>query len=67
MFRTVASVLAAVVVIGAGVALARKVSTPRKVAIPVLGTAGLAAFSYRIDTLADWRLTIFGLMTLLVV
>jgi branched-chain amino acid transport system permease protein len=67
MFRTVASVLAAVVVIGAGVALARKVSTPGKVAIPVLGTVGLAAFSYRIDTLADWRLTIFGLMILLVV
>jgi branched-chain amino acid transport system permease protein len=67
MFRTVASVLAAVVVIGAGVAMARKVSTPRKVAIPVLGTVGLAAFSYRIDTLADWRLTIFGLMILLVV
>ena len=67
MFRTVASVLAAVVVIGAGVALARKVSTPRTVAIPVLGTVGLAAFSYRIDTLADWRLTIFGLMILLVV
>nr|WP_174772172.1 branched-chain amino acid ABC transporter ATP-binding protein/permease [Paraburkholderia sp. SG-MS1] len=67
MFRTVASVLAAVVVIGAGVALTRKVSTPRKVAIPVLGTVGLAAFSYRIDTLADWRLTIFGLMILLVV
>jgi branched-chain amino acid transport system permease protein len=67
MFRTVASVLAAVVVIGAGVALARRVSTPRKVAIPVLGTVGLAAFSYRIDTLADWRLTIFGLMILLVV
>jgi branched-chain amino acid transport system permease protein len=67
MFRTVASALAAVVVIGAGVALARKVSTPRKVAIPVLGTVGLAAFSYRIDTLADWRLTIFGLMILLVV
>ena len=67
LFRTVASVLAAVVVIGAGVALARKVSTPRTVAIPVLGTVGLAAFSYRIDTLADWRLTIFGLMILLVV
>nr|WP_217709150.1 branched-chain amino acid ABC transporter ATP-binding protein/permease [Paraburkholderia atlantica] len=67
MFRIVASVLAAAVVIGAGVALARKVSTARKVAIPVLGTVGLAAFSYGIDTLADWRLTIFGLMILLVV
>jgi branched-chain amino acid transport system permease protein len=67
MFRMVASALAAVVVIGAGVALARKLTTPRKAAIPVLGTVGLAAFSYRIDTLADWRLTIFGLMILLVV
>ncbi|EEA01408.1 ABC transporter related [Burkholderia sp. H160] len=67
MFRTVASLLAAVVMIGASVALARKVSTARKVAIPVLGTVGLAAFSYCIDTLADWRLTIFGLMILLVV
>ncbi|MCC8405618.1 branched-chain amino acid ABC transporter ATP-binding protein/permease [Paraburkholderia sp. MMS20-SJTN17] len=67
MFRAVASGLAAVIVFGAGIALARKVSTPRKVAIPVLGTVGLAAFSYRIDTLADWRLTIFGLMILLVV
>ncbi|MGF6660493.1 ABC-type branched-subunit amino acid transport system ATPase component [Paraburkholderia atlantica] len=33
----------------------------------MLGTVGLAAFSYGIDTLADWRLTIFGLMILLVV
>ncbi|MEX3855195.1 ATP-binding cassette domain-containing protein [Paraburkholderia sp. BR10923] len=67
MFRIVASVLAAAVVIGAGIALARKVSTPRKVGIPVFGTVGLAAFSYCIDTLADWRLSIFGLMILLVV
>ncbi|MEX3813706.1 ATP-binding cassette domain-containing protein [Paraburkholderia sp. BR13439] len=67
MFRIVASVLAAAVVIGAGIALARKVSTRRKVAIPVFGTVGLAAFSYCIDTLADWRLSIFGLMILLVV
>ncbi|MGF6979464.1 ABC-type branched-subunit amino acid transport system ATPase component/ABC-type branched-subunit amino acid transport system permease subunit [Paraburkholderia sp. JPY465] len=67
MFRIVASVLAVAVVIGAGAALARKVSTARKVAIPVLGTVGLAAFSYCIDTLADWRLSIFGLMILLVV
>jgi branched-chain amino acid transport system permease protein len=37
------------------------------VAIPVIGTAGLAIFSYWIDALTDWRLTIFGLMILLVV
>lgn len=66
-FRMVSTLLAAIVVIGAAVALARKVSTPRKVAIPVLGAAGLAIFSYWIDALTDWRLTIFGLMILLVV
>ncbi|GAB2892311.1 branched-chain amino acid ABC transporter ATP-binding protein/permease [Paraburkholderia jirisanensis] len=66
-FRVVATVLAAAVVIGALVALTRKSSTPRKVAIPVLGTVGLAAFSYTISALTDWRLTIFGLMILLVV
>ncbi|SAL26883.1 branched-chain amino acid ABC transporter ATP-binding protein/permease [Caballeronia telluris] len=67
MFRTVSTLLAAVVVIGAVIALARRVSTPKKVAIPVIGTAGLAIFSYWIDALTDWRLTIFGLMILLVV
>jgi ABC-type branched-subunit amino acid transport system ATPase component/ABC-type branched-subunit amino acid transport system permease subunit len=67
MFRTVATILAAVVVIGAVFALVRKTSTARKVAIPIVGTVGLAAFSYWIDALTDWRLTIFGLMILLVV
>jgi branched-chain amino acid transport system permease protein len=67
MFRTVATILAAVVMIGAVFALVRRASTPRRVAIPVAGTAGLAVFSYWIDALTDWRLTIFGLMILLVV
>jgi branched-chain amino acid transport system permease protein len=67
MFRTVATILAAVVVMGAVFALVRKTSAARKVAIPIMGTVGLAAFSYWIDALTDWRLTIFGLMILLVV
>ncbi|CAG4889262.1 branched-chain amino acid ABC transporter ATP-binding protein/permease [Paraburkholderia saeva] len=67
MFRTVATILAAVVVTGAAFTLVRKSSTPHRVAIPVAGTAGLAVFSYWIDALTDWRLTIFGLMILLVV
>src|ERR1700710_1303719 len=66
-FRMVATVLAAAVVIGAIFALVRKTATPQKVAIPVVGTVGLAAFSYGIDALTDRRLTIFGLMILLVV
>ncbi|CAB3767620.1 branched-chain amino acid ABC transporter ATP-binding protein/permease [Paraburkholderia solisilvae] len=66
-FRLVATALAALVALGAAFALSRKSTTPRKVAVPVAGTVGLAAFSYGIDTLTDWRLTIFGLMILLVV
>ena len=67
MFRMVSTALAVVVLIGAVVALGRRISTPKRVAIPVVGTAGLAIFSYWIDALTDWRLTIFGLMMLLVV
>lgn len=66
-FRVVATALAVLVVAGAALALARKTTTPQRVAIPVIGTAGLAAFSFWIDALTDWRLTIFGLMILLVV
>jgi ABC-type branched-subunit amino acid transport system ATPase component/ABC-type branched-subunit amino acid transport system permease subunit len=66
MFRIVATSLAAVVAVGAIITLVRK-TPPRKVAIPVAATVGLAVFSYWIDELTDWRLTIFGLMILLVV
>nr|WP_241024751.1 branched-chain amino acid ABC transporter ATP-binding protein/permease [Burkholderia sp. Ac-20365] len=67
MFRMVATALAVIVVAGALFSLSRKTVTPRKIAIPIAGTVGLAAFSYWIDALTDWRLTIFGLMILLVV
>jgi branched-chain amino acid transport system permease protein len=67
MFRVVATALAAIVVVGALIAIARKSATSKKVAIPIVGTVGLAVFSYWIEALTDWRLTIFGLMILLVV
>ncbi|SAK67682.1 ABC transporter-like protein [Caballeronia temeraria] len=66
-FRVVATALAAIVVAGAVLALAKKTTTPQRVAVPIIGTAGLAVFSFWIDALTDWRLTIFGLMILLVV
>ncbi|MBP0594148.1 branched-chain amino acid ABC transporter ATP-binding protein/permease [Paraburkholderia sp. LEh10] len=67
MFRMVATALAVVVIAGALYSIARKSVMPRKLAIPIAGTVGLAVFSYWIDALTDWRLTIFGLMILLVV
>ncbi|SAK48750.1 ABC transporter-like protein [Caballeronia catudaia] len=66
-FRVVATALAVVVVAGAVLALVRKTTTPQRVVVPIIGTAGLAVFSFWIEALTDWRLTIFGLMILLVV
>jgi len=67
LFRIVASIIAIVVVLGAAMALSKKVTTPRRVAIPVLGVVGLAAFSFWLNSISDWRLSIFGFMILLVV
>lgn len=66
-FRVVALVLAVVVAVGAVVAVVRKIGEPKQLAIPVLGTIGLAVFAYSLKNITDWRLTIFGLMILLVV
>ncbi|MBU3576979.1 ATP-binding cassette domain-containing protein [Polynucleobacter sp. UK-Kesae-W10] len=67
LFRIVASIIAIVVVVGATMALSKKVTTPRRVAIPIAGVVGLAAFSFWLNSISDWRLSIFGFMILLVV
>ena len=67
LFRIVASIIAIVVVIGAGLALSKQVTTVRRVAVPIAGVVGLAAFSFWLNSISDWRLSIFGFMILLVV
>jgi branched-chain amino acid transport system permease protein len=67
LFRKIAVAAAILGVIFSALALAKKTSTPRKVLVPVVATIGLAIWSYRIENMVDWRLTIFGLMTLFVV
>jgi ABC-type branched-subunit amino acid transport system ATPase component/ABC-type branched-subunit amino acid transport system permease subunit len=67
VFRRIAVTAAVLAVIGAGIALARKRTSARMAAIPVVATLALAAFSFKLDNMVDWRLTIFGLMTLFVV
>ena len=67
MFRTVASALAALMVVGGGIAIAKKMTTPRAMAVPVVGTIALAGFSFWLQSITDWRLSIFGLMILFVV
>jgi branched-chain amino acid transport system permease protein len=67
LFRKIAIGAAVLAVIGCGVALARKRTNVRGVLVPLVATIGMAWFSYRLENMTDWRLTIFGLMTLFVV
>jgi branched-chain amino acid transport system permease protein len=42
-------------------------TTPKAMAVPVVGTIALAGFSFWLQSITDWRLSIFGLMILFVV
>ena len=67
MFRTVAFSLAVLMLIGGAIGIAKKITTPKAMAIPVIGTIALAGFSFWLQSITDWRLSIFGLMILFVV
>jgi branched-chain amino acid transport system permease protein len=66
-FRMVASGLAALIFIGAALGIATRRTTLQTMFVPVVGTAALAAFSFWLDNITDWRLSVFGLMILFVV
>jgi branched-chain amino acid transport system permease protein len=67
VFRKIAVAAAVLGVLGAALMIARRRTTPARAIVPVVATLALAAFSYKLDSMVDWRLTIFGLMTLFVV
>lgn len=67
MFRYVSVALAAIVLVCAVVAVRRGKMTIGQMAIPVVGTIALAALSFKLQTMTDWRLSIFGVITLFVV
>jgi ABC-type branched-subunit amino acid transport system ATPase component/ABC-type branched-subunit amino acid transport system permease subunit len=67
LFRIVASALAVLIAAGAVVGIMKKITTPKAMAIPVVGTLALAGFSFWLQSITDWRLSIFGLMILFVV
>ena len=67
LFRIVASALAILITVGAVVGVVKKMTTPKAMAIPVVGTITLAGFSFWLNSITDWRLSIFGLMILFVV
>lgn len=67
LFREVAVVLAVLVAIGAAVSVKRGKTTWQAAAVPVVGSIALAGVSFLLQTMTDWRLSIFGLITLFVV
>ncbi|MFZ4527190.1 MAG: ABC transporter permease subunit [Undibacterium curvum] len=67
LFRKIATVAAVAGLAGSAWLLWQGRKTLREVLVPVVATAGMAAFSYKLENITDWRLTIFGLMTLFVV
>jgi branched-chain amino acid transport system permease protein len=67
VFRRIAVSAAVLAVIAAALMIAKGRTTLRRSAIPVLATLALAVVAYKLDSMVDWRLTIFGLMTLFVV
>ncbi|MBT9477249.1 branched-chain amino acid ABC transporter ATP-binding protein/permease [Polaromonas sp.] len=67
LFRMVATVLAALITVGGVVGIFKKITTPKAMAIPVVGSIALAGFAFWLESITDWRLSIFGLMILFVV
>ncbi len=67
MFRIGAVALAVIVAVSVAIGLKRDKLTKVAAAIPVVGSIALAAVSYKLETMTDWRLSIFGLITLFVV
>jgi branched-chain amino acid transport system permease protein len=67
VFRIGAVVLAVVVALSVAIGLKRGKLTRQAAAIPVVGSIALAAVSFKLETMTDWRLSIFGLITLFVV
>jgi len=66
-FRAVSVLIAVGVLIGSVVSVRRGRSTMQQLAIPVIGSAALAVLSFVLTSMTDWRLSIFGLITLFVV
>ena len=67
MFRYVSVGLAILVMLTAVIGIQRKRLTMQQMAIPVVGSIALAALSFWLKTMTDWRLSIFGVIMLFVV
>jgi branched-chain amino acid transport system permease protein len=67
LFRQLATTGAVLMVLASVALVLRGRRSARAVAVPVAATVGMAIFAWQLENIVDWRLTIFGLMTLFVV
>ncbi|MES2105868.1 MAG: branched-chain amino acid ABC transporter ATP-binding protein/permease [Pseudomonadota bacterium] len=67
LFRQIAMSAAVIALAASAYLLATGKKGWRDVIVPVLAMLGMALFSYKLENITDWRLTIFGFMTLFVV
>ncbi len=67
LFRQIAVALAVLVLAYSALALARRRRPWRQLVVPCAILVAMAVFSYGIEDMTDYRLTIFGLMILLVI
>jgi len=67
LFRKIATAAAVIGIAGAAFTIAKGRKTAKELLVPVAAVVGMAIFSYKLENITDWRLTVFGLMTLFVV
>ena len=67
MFRYVSVSLAILVIATTLLGIQRGRVMPKQIAIPVVGSIALAGLSFWLQTMTDWRLSIFGAIMLFVV
>ncbi len=67
MFRYVSVGLAVLVIVTAVVGIRKGRASWKQMAIPLVGSVALAALSFWLKTMTDWRLSIFGVIMLFVV
>lgn len=67
LFRQIATVFALIAIATVLTTLVKQRTVARSMLVPFVVTVGMALFSYQLESITDWRLTIFGVMTLFVV
>lgn len=67
LFQWISTLLAVLICLSAILAIIKKWTSLQSTLTPVIGTVGLSLFSFQLESITDWRLSIFGLMILFVV